>query len=337
VKRFVWLLLAGCATAPVVKTVDDGPSPIVAKFGDRSIRQSEVDAKVKDELSKLQDQMYELRSEAAEQLAIELIIADKAKAAGQSEDQWLALNVENGIPEPTDEQIQKLYEKARGRIPPGMTYEEVKPQLAQAVKREARGKRAREVFTKLKAEAGYTLLMKAPEKPRKAVDASGPSRGPADAKIVIVEFADFECPYCSRGLEAVNDVLKTYEGKVRFVFKHYPLSFHPKAPRAAAAAVCANEQGKFWEMHDALFESGELDEDALKMQAKNIGVDEKKFDVCLSSERAQAVVKKDLAAGQAAGVDGTPAFFINGIMLSGARPAADFARIIDAELSRLGN
>ncbi len=135
----------------------------------------------------------------------------------------------------------------------------------------------------------------------------------------------------------MNEVLKAYEGKVRFVFRHYPLSFHPKAPRAAAAAVCANEQGKFWEMHDSLFESGELDEDALKAQAKNVGLDEKKFDSCLSSERAQAAVKKDLAAGQLAGVDGTPAFFINGIMLSGARPAADFARIIDAELSRLGN
>ena len=336
-RRAFLLLLAGCATSAPVVVKDDGPSPIIAKFGNRSIRQGEVDAKVKDELSKLQDQMFELRSEAAEQLAVEQIIADKAKAAGQSEDQWLALNVENTVPEPTDEQIQKLYERARGRIPEGMSYDDVKPQLAQMVKRELRGKRAREVFSKLKMEAGYTLLLKAPEKPRKAVDTSGPSRGAADAKIVIVEFADFECPYCSRALEAVHEVMKTYEGKVRLVFRHYPLSFHPKAPRAAAAAVCANEQGKFWEMHDALFESGELDEDALKMQAKTIGLDEKKFGECLSSERAQAAVKRDLAAGQLAGVDGTPAFFINGIMLSGARPAADFARIIDAELARLGN
>ncbi len=325
--------LLGCATTAAVKG-DDGPSPVVASFGARVIRQAEVDAKVKDELLKLEDQLFELRAEAADQLAVEAIIAEKAKAANQTEEAWLVANVESGVPEPTDEQIDVLYQKARGRIPPGVSFDEVKPQLAQAVKRELRARRAQQVFGALKAEAGYRLLLKAPERPRKLVEPVGPSRGAPDAKVVIVAFADFECPYCARANEAVQEVMKTYEGRVRLVFRHYPLSFHPHAARAAAAAVCAAEQGRFWEFHDALFASQDLDEESLKLQASALGLDDATFASCLTSERAQATVKRDLAAGKAAGVSGTPAFFINGIELSGARPPSDFARIIDAELAR---
>lgn len=329
------VLLSACATTSSGVARDDGPSPVVATWAGRSIRQSEVDAKVRDELVKLEDQIFELRSEAAERLAIEAIIADKAKAAKQSEDEWLSLNVEKGVPEPTDAQVESLYQKARSRIPQGMSYEDVKPQLRQAVMRELRAKRAREVFAQLKDEAGFKLLMAAPEKPRKPVDTSGPSRGANDAKVVIVEFADFECPYCTKAHETLLEVMKAYEGKVRVVFKHYPLAFHPKAPRAAAAAWCAGDQGKFWEFHDALFASGELDEDALKMQAKSVGLDDAKFSKCLESPSAMEAVKRDLNAGKTAGVDGTPAFFINGIMMSGAQPEEAFHRVIDSELQRV--
>ncbi len=328
------VLLSACATT-TSSTRDDGPSPVVASYGSRVIRQGEVDATVNDELAKLQEQIYELRSEAAERIAIEAIIAEKAKAAKQTEDEWLSLNVENGLAEPTDAQIEALYNKARARIPAGVSFEDVKPQLRQAVQREFRAKKAREVFSKLKAEAGFKLLIEPPEKPRKAVDSTGPSRGAANAQVVIVEFADFECTYCAKAHDVVQEVLKAYEGKVRLVFRHYPLSFHHKAPRAAAAAVCADAQGKFWEFHDALFASQEIDEDALKMQAKTVGIDEAKFSSCLESEFALATVKRDMEAGQKAGVSGTPAFFINGLMLSGAQPEDAFRRIIDAELQRL--
>lgn len=328
------LILSACATTSSTTVATSGPSPVIATYGDHVIRQGEVDAKVKDELTKLEEQVYELRAEAAERIAVEQLIAQKAKAAGQSEDEWLSLNVEAGVPEPTDAQIESLYNKARSRIPAGVSFEDVKPQLRQAVQRELRAKRAREVFAELKANAGFKMHLSAPEKPRKVVDTTGPSRGAANAKVVIVEFADFECPYCTKAHEVVQEVMKAYEGKVRFVFKHYPLSFHPKAPRAAAAAWCAEAQGKFWEYHDALFASGELDEDALKMQAKSIGLDEANFASCLESPAALEAVKRDLNAGKTAGVDGTPAFFINGLMLSGAQPEDAFRRIIDAELAK---
>ncbi|MDP1829944.1 MAG: thioredoxin domain-containing protein [Archangium sp.] len=329
------VFLSACATTQSAQQ-GEGPTPVVAKYGERVIRLAEVDAKVADELSKLQEQMYELRSEAADRIAIEALVAQKAKAAGQSEEGWLAKNIESGLEEPSEAEMRALFEKARGRLPPEVTFDDVKPEIRKAVQREERTRRAREVFGQLKKEAGFVMVLEGPVKPRKSVDATGPSRGNAAAKVVIVEFADFECHFCAKAHETVMLVLKAYGDKVRLVFRHYPLSFHPKAPKAAEATACADEQGRFWELHDALFESQELDVDALKMQAKQAGVDETKFASCLDSGRTAALVKRDVAAGQQVGVSGTPAFFINGFMLSGAQPEEAFRKVIDAELARLG-
>lgn len=330
----VLVLVSACATTQAVR--EDGPTPVVAKYGDRVIRLSEVDAKVSDELGKLQEQIFELRSEAAERIAIEALVSVKAKADGLTEDAWLAKHIESSLAEPSEAEMRALFEKAQGKLPPEVTFEDVKPQLRQAVQRDARGKQARVVFTGLKKEAGFAMVLEGPAKQRKTVDATGPTRGGKTAKVVIVEFADFECPYCARAHETVMAVLKAYGDKVRIVFRHYPLSFHAKAPKAAEATACADEQGKFWEMHDALFESQELDVESLKIQAKQIGVDDVKFASCLDSGKTAALVKRDMVAGQVAGVSGTPAFFINGFMLSGAQPEDAFRKVIDAELARLG-
>ena len=169
-----------------------------------------------------------------------------------------------------------------------------------------------------------------------ASKAQGYTMGSPDAKVEIVEFADFECHFCAKAHETVMGVMKSYGDKVRLVFRHYPLSFHAKAPKAAEATACADEQGKFWELHDVLFESQELAVEALKMQAKRTGLDEEKFNSCLDSGRTAPLVKRDMTAGQQVGVSGTPAFFINGFMLSGAQPEEAFRKLIDAELARLG-
>lgn len=329
------VVFSACATSQSAQR-DEGPTPVVAKFGDRVIRQAEVDAKVADELLKLQEQLFELRSEAADRIAIEVLVAQQAKAAGLTEDEWLAQNIERDLKEPSEAEMLALYDKARTRLPADVTFEDVKPQIRQAVQREERTRKAREVFARLKKDAGFVMVLEGPVKPRKTVDATGPSRGNASAKVTIVEFADFECQYCAKAHETVQGVLKAYGDKVRLVFRHYPLSFHPKAPKAAEATACADEQGKFWELHDALFESQELDVDSLKMQAKRAGVDATAFASCLDSGRTAALIKRDLAAGQQVGVSGTPAFFINGFMLSGAQPEEAFRKVIDAELERLG-
>jgi protein-disulfide isomerase len=308
------------------------PSPIVATFGARTLRQAEVDLKAKDELTKLNEQIYDLRVETAEQLAIESLIAQKAKVAGLPDAQWLEKQVET--PSPAEPEIREMYERLKGRIPAGKTFDDVKSELTRILQKDLQSKKAKVLFAQLKKEANFTLLLKPAPRSRVIVDETGPTRGDPKAKITIVEFADFQCSYCAQSVRTVENILKTYEGRVKLVFKHFPLSFHEKAPKAAEAAACADEQGKFWAMHDSLFDTLDLDIDALKGQAATIGLDAKKFDACLDSGRLAAVVKRDQLAGQKAGVNGTPAFYINGIGLSGAKPEEDFVRVIEEELVR---
>lgn len=162
-----------------------------------------------------------------------------------------------------------------------------------------------------------------------------PSLGPADAKVTIIEYSDFECPFCQRAQETIKKVLEEYEGQVRLVFKNYPLSFHKNAIIAAEAGECANEQGKFWEMHDKMFANRlSLEKKYLKKYAKEIGLNEEQFNQCLDSEKYKSAIDKDVVEGNKLGFNGVPAFFINGKLLSGAQPIEEFRKIIDEELAK---
>jgi protein-disulfide isomerase len=164
------------------------------------------------------------------------------------------------------------------------------------------------------------------------VDGS-PERGPVDAKITLVEFSDFECPYCSIAVGEVNTIMAAYPKDIRLIYKQFPLSMHPHAPLAAAASLAANQQGKFWEMHDALFKNyRKLSREHILELAKEVGLDMQKFTADLDSPRFQAVVKKDLSDGDTAGVYGTPSFFINGKHYNGALNLETVKPILDAEL-----
>jgi protein-disulfide isomerase len=169
------------------------------------------------------------------------------------------------------------------------------------------------------------------------VEAKGPARGPANALVTIVEFSDFQCPYCSREVPVIERVMKDYDGKVRLVFRHYPLDFHPFAQKAAEAGACAQDQGKFWELHDKMFTNqNKLGVDDLKGYAKSLGMDPSKFDQCLDSGEKKALVEEDMKAGSAAGVSGTPAFFINGVFINGAQPYEQIKQAVDRELKKKG-
>ncbi len=161
-----------------------------------------------------------------------------------------------------------------------------------------------------------------------------PSRGPADAPVTIVEFSDFQCGFCARATATVQRLVTQYDGKLRWVFKHYPLDFHRDAPLAHRAALAAHEQGKFWEMHDAIFANQKAmkREDLLK-HAAALGLDMARFTADLDSDRFQPMLDRDMAEGTKVGVDGTPTFFINGMPLVGARPFEDFAAVVDKALA----
>ena len=185
---------------------------------------------------------------------------------------------------------------------------------------------------KVKKELNVEVTLKPS---RVEVAAEGPAKGPSAAPVTIVEFSDFQCPFCSKAEETVTKVLKTYDGKVRVVFRDFPLPFHPQAQKAAEAAHCAGDQGKYWEMHEKLFANQKaLEPPALKGYAKDLGLDQGKFDRCLDSGDKAKVVDSNRKAGEKVGVTGTPAFFVNGYQLSGAQPFEEFKSIIDSELAR---
>jgi protein-disulfide isomerase len=173
--------------------------------------------------------------------------------------------------------------------------------------------------------------------PVKVGEGNNPIRGEKTAPVEIIEFSDFQCPYCQnwydQNMQQLEDkYIKT--GKVKFVFRDFPLSFHPYAQKAAEASECAAEQGKFWEMHDSIFTTKKITVDELKQQAKDLGLDTAKFNTCLDSGKTAAAITQDLNDGQAAGVSGTPTFFVNGQKIVGAQPFAVFDTAIQQALGQ---
>lgn len=160
-------------------------------------------------------------------------------------------------------------------------------------------------------------------------------RGDFNAPITLVEFSDFECPFCERHYPTLNKILSEYKGKVRLVYKHFPLGFHPNAQKAAEASECANEQGKFWEYHDKLFENYQkYSSDNFKQWAKDLGLNSGKFNDCLDSGKFAQKVQTDYQEGLQKGVNGTPATFVNGQLVSGALPYEAFKQVIDSLLNQ---
>ncbi len=179
------------------------------------------------------------------------------------------------------------------------------------------------------------------EAPQKKVDVSkvvtpsDPTRGPKDATVTIIEFSDYECPFCGRFYEeSLPALLKEYGNKVRFVWKDFPLPMHGNAPKASEAAHCAGEQGKYWEYHDVLFQNQRaLSIDSLKEYAQRLNLDTGDFESCLSSGKFGKKIKDDMNVARGLGVNGTPTFFVNGERVVGAQPVEEFRRRIDAILA----
>ncbi|NDC38258.1 MAG: thiol:disulfide interchange protein [Proteobacteria bacterium] len=192
-----------------------------------------------------------------------------------------------------------------------------------------------ELAQKKQMEAMQAKLDEQFKNPVKIDTTGNPVRGPANAKVTVVEFSDFQCPYCKRGKETVDEIMKAYPNDVKFVFKQLPLPFHPQARPAAKASVAAMKQGKFWEMHDALFSAQEnLGEAFYLEQAKKLNLNVDKFKADMASAETDEYIKKDEEAAKKLGIGGTPSFAVNGVEVRGAYPVDYFKTIIDRHLKK---
>ncbi|HZI15050.1 MAG TPA: DsbA family protein [Myxococcus sp.] len=181
---------------------------------------------------------------------------------------------------------------------------------------------------KARAAADKSLISATPR-------ADAPSQGPRDAKVTVEVWSDFQCPFCARGADRVDELRAKYGDQLRIVFRHQPLPAHDKARLAAAASMAAHEQGRFWEMHRVLFDNqGSLDRESLEKYAQGLGLDLPRFRKALDTGAWNNYVDAEVVEAQKRGVAGTPTFFINGKPVVGARPLADFTAVIDAELKR---
>jgi len=318
--------------APVQLVSGESPTTVLAKLNGKDITLKDVDEAVGAQIKDLEKKKFEARKQGLEQLIVQTLVKEAAKKEGKSEEEFLRANIDAKLPPPSDAEITKVFEENKAQMPPGATVESMRQQIIGFLQQDQKRTVAMKLFSELRAQAKVEVLL---SEPRVTVEAKGPSKGAETAKITIVEFSDFQCPFCSKAEPSVDEVMKNYSDKVKVVFRHFPLEFHDKAFKAAEAAACAEEQGKLWEYHKTLFANqGALDIADLKTHAKTLGLDAAKFDACLDGGKMKEKVDADMVAARAVGVNGTPAFFINGIMLSGAQPYEKFKEIIDSELSR---
>lgn len=283
------------------------------------------------------DAVYTTRSVALDNHVTEALVEAEAKKAGQSADEWVRAEVEKRVPEPADADIAAFYEKQKAtmgeQLPP---LEMVRPQVVAFLKREKSESAVSEVIDGLKKTAKLERSM--PDIRSPPVDLTPAAhtgvKGGKGAKVQVVEFADFQCPYCTRAAETMAELKTKYGDKVEFSYRHFPLrQIHPQAQRASEVAQCAGEQGKFWETHDALYANqAALDEQSAIGHAVGVGVDQAKLTECLSSGRAAAQVDADFKKGEEAGVEGTPSFFLNGRKFEGNPTVPGLSQAIDEAL-----
>jgi protein-disulfide isomerase len=315
----------------------------VATFSGTLITEDELMRAAAGDLEKLELQRLQLNAnlERARQEILEWnlsrliegkVLAAEAAKRGVNAEALLAKELEGKVKEPSQQDVNAYYVANKAHI--GKPLEDVSSQILQYLKNENYNKAKAEYVESLKNEYGVSSRL---EPLRMKVDTGGsPSSGPADARVTMIEFSDFQCPYCANLSKTLRQVLNSLGKDVRLVYRQFPLSqIHPFAEQAAEASLCAADQGHFWEMHDLMFQDqGKLADADLKADASRLNLDLTAFDECLSSRRHAEKIKADMREGASLGVAGTPALFINGRMMSGAQSYEDLTRVINEEIAK---
>jgi protein-disulfide isomerase len=308
-------------------------SDSVAVVGDRLISAAELDAAARDRLLRVRNDEYAVRRQALDELIARVLIERGAAARGLAPDEFMRLEIDLRVAAPTDEHARAVFDSDPSRYR-GQPFDRVASQIRASLIQARTADAKRRLLADLKEQADVRLLL---EPPRAIIDTpAAPARGRADAAVTILEFSDFQCPFCRSATETLKRIETAFAGDVRLVFIDFPLPIHADAPRAAEAAACADEQGRFWDMHDALFASqSALRQNDLERRAEQIGLDAARFQSCLASGRHTARWQQGRALGQRHGVAATPTFFVNGRMVTGAIPYETFREIVREERDRV--
>jgi protein-disulfide isomerase len=331
------LLLGACSSSAQQPNRVQGPTDVVATVANVPITLAEVDQKAMQQQAadfgqmKLVFALYEARRAAVDEIVGEKLIADEARTRGTTTAALIDAEITSKIATVGEADVVAWYNANPSRVQ-GAKLDQVRQPIRSLLTQQRTSQVYQAYVEKLRAKGSVRISLEPPR--QKVAAADGQTRGPAGAPIELIEFSDFQCPYCLRANPTVTQVLSTYGDRIRFVYRNYPLANHPNARPAAEAAQCAAEQGQFWPYHDRLFaDQSKLADEDLKQSAVALGLDAARFNACFDSHKYKARVEADMQAGNDAGVNGTPAFFINGRMLSGAQPFDEFKRVIDEELA----
>lgn len=335
ISALAMFIVTTVALAPrMLWAADDGANPVVATIGDHQITQREMDAAVVQGISK--SQLYDLRKQALDKLVDGYLIEDAAKKANLTPDAYLARELHGKGGQVTEADARKYYDAHKAGIDAqtgGHPFNDIKGLLINAMQRHDDRERRTALVAKLRADQHVKVML---ETPRVTVVSTGhPWTGGKDAPVTIVEFSDFQCPYCRAAEPTLKQIRTKYGDKIKLVYMDFPLGMHPHAMDAAVAGRCAADQDKFWQFHDAIFANqSKLDPASLKAAAAKVGLDATKFNGCFDAKPGVAGIKSDQAEGERLGVTGTPTFFVNGREMVGAESAQGFSNVIDDELSR---
>jgi protein-disulfide isomerase len=327
--------LLACSSAPAQQT---GSEP-AARFGDRTITVKELDDKWKaaDPAAQAEafQKLYEGRRNALESIVADSLIAEAAKGKGLSPDAYVEAELSRRAKPLTEADVVTFYQQNINQMQ-GRSLDVMAPAISRYLDEQRRLEARQALVADLRKGAPALRVMIDAPRHEVALEATDPSLGSGSAPVTIVEFSDFQCPFCQRVAPTLKKVRETYGDKVRIVWKDFPLTqIHPEAFKAGEAAHCAAEQGKFWEYHDRLFANQQALKPAdLKKYGADLGLDATRFDACVDSSKYGERVRNGVALGTRLGVNSTPTIYVNGRLLSGAQPYETFVNVIDEELSR---
>lgn len=319
------LLLAVAAWAQTSETV-------LATVNNTDITQKQLDDSVSSQIYPLQQQLYAIRKAALENLITTKILESEAGARRISIED-LRKQLTFGEVNVTRAQVEEAY-KQNASFFATMSPDEARERLRLDLENQARMKHYRAGLDALRKKWAVTMNLPPPVFVSALDDGVSPVKGATDPVVTIVEFSDFECPFCKQVQSALKQSVESYGRKVRLVFKHLPSEGHRNSLPAARAAYCAGEQDRFWQFHDVLFAAGNLSPPVFAQIASDLGLGLPKFQECVASERSRAAVVKDIEAARLLRIESTPSFVVNGKVIKGALSFAEFQRIIEQELNQ---